>query len=865
VKKRVIMVSATHWDREHARPVEQFRWHLVYNVMDEVVRLLDDGTLPVFVLDGQVSPVEDYLAVRPDREADIQRLVQQGKLIIGPLFITPDEMLPSGECLVRNLLLGRRMCERFGPTMQVGHNHDTFGRCAQMPQILRGFGIRRALHHRGGGEDVPGWGAPFRWRAPDGSEVLAVMHVLHTTADLPDSADAAVQILRQSVAANDPCDLPIVLIGNGGDGAPPRPRLAQAAEWFNATCDDMEMHIGTLDEYFGALEALDGHEWPLVEGELHSSRHAIILSGVASARGYIKQADLEAERALLRHAEPLCTLAWVLTGDPYPREFIKRALHSILENQFHDTICGCSGDEVYRDAVRRYAHAKQIAQVLIERATKRLAQRLNTAPPEPGAVPVLAFNPHAAISAEPTIAHLYLPADHEALQPFHVVDAAGRPVPSQVLYQSVDPPHQPYFWRRFLPHDQPVRELQIAFRPELPPLGCAAYFVAPRDAPGQTDLSVDERGLENEFLRVEIALDGTVSLTDKRTGQTFTGLNRFEDEESLCGEYYHITSPTPHVETPPPPGRLSVTATGPLRATVRLEYEWSLPASARDDLQGRSAERVTCPLVADVSLWSGVPRVEFRVTFDNRVRDHRLRVVFPTALHADNLAVETPFAVVNRAIDLPDATGWADPPVHESAMHSFTDLSDGEKGLAVLSRGLREVAAEQTSGGTQVALTLLRAVGWIARLHPGVRGYRIPTPDAQCLGEHTFEYALYRHAGDWREGRVWEQAHRYVLPPAAFDVEPSPGDTGDVSLLSVAPSELVLSAAKQAEDGSGVVVRLWNVSGETIEGQLTFGLPIAEAWRISLAEEPIKQLDVAGNTVALSVGPHEVVTLLSLA
>jgi alpha-mannosidase len=152
-------------------------------------------------------------------------------------------------------------------------------------------------------------------------------------------------------------------------------------------------------------------------------------------------------------------------------------------------------------------------------------------------------------------------------------------------------------------------------------------------------------------------------------------------------------------------------------------------------------------------------------------------------------------------------------------------------------------------------------VGWIARLHPGVRGYCIPTPDAQCLGVHTFEYALYPHAGDWRKGRAWEQAHRYVLPPAAFDVEPSPGDAGDVSLLSVAPSELVLSAAKQAEDGAGVLVRLWNVSGETIEGQLTFGFPITEAWRTNLAEEPIRQLDVAGNTVALSVGAHEIATL----
>jgi alpha-mannosidase len=298
-----------------------------------------------------------------------------------------------------------------------------------------------------------------------------------------------------------------------------------------------------------------------------------------------------------------------------------------------------------------------------------------------------------------------------------------------------------------------------------------------------------------------------------------------------------------------------------LLATIALEHDWWLPVGARADLKGRTSECALCPLRVEVSLWADLPRVEFRVTFDNQARDHRLRVVFPTDLAAETLAVETPFAVVQRSLDLPAAENWVDPPVHESSQQTFADLSDGQIGLAVLNRGLREVAAERTPDGGQMALTLLRAVGWIARLHPGVSGYRIPTPEAQCPGRQTFEYALYPHAGDWRTGRVWEQAHRFAWPPSALDVDASPGEGGQLSLVEVSPGELVLSAAKQADNGRDLVVRVWNVSPEAAEGRLVCGFRIAEAWKANLAEEAPATLSVSDNVVTFHAGPHEIVTI----
>lgn len=864
MKKKAIILSMTHWDREHARPFEQFRWHLVYNVMDKLVDVLASGKLPWFTLDGQSSPVEDYLAIRPEQEEPIRRLVSEGKLLIGPLFTPPDDVLPSGEGLVRNLLLGKAIAERFGGSEMIGNNVDTFGRCAQMPQILRGFGIGRAVHARGVGDEVRGLGAPYRWRAPDGSEVLALMHYLQTTGALKEPEEEAVATLRGAVAAADSLDLPVVLIGNGGgsDGAPPQDRLPQLVDAFNEVSDDVEMSIGTLEDFFDAIEALDPAQWAVSEGEQRSGRHNVMLWGVPSARTYLKQANFAAERELFRYTEPMATMAWLLTGDEYPAPFTERALRFVLENHFHDTICGCSGDAVYHDVVRRYEHAMQICQILDERAAKRMAGVVKTQPPVEGANTLVVFNPLASGAGRYVCAKVYMPAEDDEPLAFQVLDSKGNAVASQVLEQKVRPTFQPYFWRRGLPYDKPVRELDVAFEATPPALGVAPYFVVPGDAPQASGtVSADEHHLENELVRVDIGGDGLIALTDKRSGHRFEGLCRFEDEESLCGEYYHVTAPVPDVRVAPSPKKVTVTRRGPLVASIAMEYDWALPVEAAADLHGRSAETVVCPMRVELSLWAGSPRVEIEVEFDNLARDHRLRVVFPTRLDTDGIDVESPFAVVRRPVDLPSGENWTDAPVPESPQQTFSDVSDGEVGLAVLNRGLTEIGVKRGADGVEMAVTLLRAVGWIARLHWAVAGYRIPTPEAQCAGKQRFEFALYPHAQDWLGGGVVAQTQDYAFPAVAYDPLPGKGTADSASLLAVTKGDLVVSSVKKAERCDDLVVRLWNAAPETVAAEVVFGFDVAEACVADMNEEPLEALPVAERKVSFAAGPHKIVTL----
>ena len=162
------VVSHTHWDREWYLTFQQFRFRLTRLVEALLEILGSDPGYRHFTLDGQAAVLEDVVDVRPDLEEPLRRHVREGRILIGPWFVLPDEFLVSPEALVRNLLLGDRICRAWGAKMDVGYLPDPFGHISQLPQLLRGFGIETAVFARGAG-DMP---VEFRWAAPDGTPVL---------------------------------------------------------------------------------------------------------------------------------------------------------------------------------------------------------------------------------------------------------------------------------------------------------------------------------------------------------------------------------------------------------------------------------------------------------------------------------------------------------------------------------------------------------------------------------------------------------------------------------------------------------------------------------------------------------------------
>ena len=322
------------------------------DVVDDVLARLETEEPLRFTLDGQLATVDDYLEIRPEAEERIRAQVEAGRLAIGPWQTLMDEWLVSGETIVRNLEAGLARAEDFGSAMRVGYLPDMFGHVAQMPQILRAAGIEIAVAWRGVPSVVESH--RFLWEGIDGSSIV--------TEYLPGGYGNAVGLYGEPETIEERYgpwfgDDPILAM-LGTDHMPLEPEVVQRLP--------DGARLGTLADYLAqpaSAQAATCH------GELRSAARANLLPGVTSSRIDLKAACARAERWLERYAEPL----QALYGDEWPEPFLREAWSRMFQNSAHDSICGCSADEVSAQVLVRYAEAEQIGRELAQRALARIA------------------------------------------------------------------------------------------------------------------------------------------------------------------------------------------------------------------------------------------------------------------------------------------------------------------------------------------------------------------------------------------------------------------------------------------------------------------------------------------------------------
>jgi alpha-mannosidase len=393
------LISHTHWDREWYLTFQQFRYKLIH-LMDMLLDILDKNQdYLYFLLDGQAIILEDYLEICPDRENELISHISQGRILIGPWYISPDEFLITGEAHIRNLLEGDRICSKYGSKMRIGYLPDTFGHIGQMPQILHGFGINEACAWRGLDEQP----CELLWKSPDGSRLLlsflreSYSNAANLSTADPEKFIKEIQELSLPLIENSLTDQ--ILLMNGTDHMEPSSDISTAISFYQAANLQDNLFHSTLPKYFnGVYKEISkaGIKLPEIIGELRSPMRAPLLPNVLSTRIHIKQRNRKSETDLLKWVEPFNALInWLEEplkssgqdnsvthqyGLQNQQSIISYVWKLLMKCHPHDSICGTSIDQVAKEMEIRFDQVDQLNNAMIDQGFQKLGEQINTSP-----------------------------------------------------------------------------------------------------------------------------------------------------------------------------------------------------------------------------------------------------------------------------------------------------------------------------------------------------------------------------------------------------------------------------------------------------------------------------------------------------
>ncbi|MFI5241505.1 MAG: glycoside hydrolase family 38 C-terminal domain-containing protein [Gemmatimonadales bacterium] len=863
----VHVVSHTHWDREWYLPASRFRQRLVA-LIDA---LLDDREDDApFLLDGQTIVLEDYLEVRPERRELLAASLRDGSIEAGPWYVLADELITSGESLVRNLFAGRATLRALGATApNVLYSPDAFGHPAMLPAIAAGFGMPVIVLWRGyGGQHHP-HGDVARWRAPDGSSAL-LYHLSPDGYELGASlsvdereARERWESLRSVLAPR--ATVGVVLLPNGADHHERQPNRRRAVASLAAVGAPDQIGLSSLEGFGRALvTAAETTRVPEVTGELRDSYgYTWTLQGTLASRSALKRRAAFAERDLLRDTEPWVALAKFIRGVDR-RALMRSAWKPLLQCHPHDTICGCSIDAVALAMASRLSEAETQADGLRDDAIFDIVGHdvvAARAAPERWKPSVVVRNPSA--HARGGIAHVEVLAAprHVRVGPGSSTDIAGETteamsvmlgsgeIPMQLLgagerHDRIESP-QSYPW------DDIVHSVRVAiWVPEIGGYGTRWIPLRKDDPLAKTmpfvEVRSGEHWMENAELRVDVDAHGTVRLATRDGTRVISSLIELEGFADL-GDLY-----TPSPRGDPFPVKFAEAAIGqdgPLFATIVMM--WSVGG---DDI----------PLVIVLGLDAGSSFLRVNIRGDNAREDCRLRLRLNTDVSRPQIFADATFGPVRRdPIVAPSDSKESAP--RTAPLARYVTLASRNRGATIYSDGLGEY--EALDDGV-VAITLFRAVGELSRNdipeRPGHAGWPVSTPNAQQLGMFDARFAVMLHGP--RDDATIDTIER-----TADDVlHPLSGNTIRSTLRLPEPTDgvsldgrgLSLSAIKTSEDGEWLVLRCVNLTDRAVVGDWVLGADVSEARTSRLDELPGAPIPLSGRRVPILAGPRAIVTIL---
>jgi len=760
----------------------------------------------------------------PEMFKEIEQRVKEGRWeVIGGMWVEPDLNMPAGESLVRQILVGKEYFQqKFGVDVKIGWNPDSFGYNWQLPQIYKKAGMDYFVTQKllWAHEFTTFPYKLFWWESPDGSRILT--YFPHDYAGSIEAEPLAKDLSQwmPSIYGPELHDSPEMLhlygVGDHG-GGPTRAMLDNANRLMAPGAVYPNLEFSTAAGFFADLEKrLSRMNVPTWKDELYFQYHR----GVFTTQAETKRRIRRSEEAVL-NAEEFASLA-SLYGRIYPHDELQLAWKNLLFDHFHDIMPGSGIAVNYLDAKRNLEDVQRMGHEISDAALKEIVAHVNT---EGNGVPIVIFNSLSWPRTEIVEVEVQLPGPAKYLE---VVNSAGKRAPSQLLAMDTGTPR--------------ARLLMLA---SAPALGYNTYFVraAAKPEPNSSAVKASADTLENEFVRLKIDPKSgcMLSLFDKRSktealapSETDTG----GPKDGVCGNLLQEFADKPkqwdawnidadfekqHWDLDSA-DEVKLVESGPLRAVIRVKNHFQ-----------------NSTFVRDVTLYAGMPRADVKMQADWHEKHILLKVAFPLSAHTDKATFEIPFGSIERPTTRNTPAEQAE---FEVPAQRWADLSESTHGFSLLN----DCKYGYDAKGNVLRLSLLRSPEW-------------PDPHAD-EGQHEFTYSLYPHGGGWREALTVRQGYELNYKLFSMQTEKHEGQlAAEHSFVQMHPDNLILTAMKKAEDGSGVVLRFYEWAGREGDAKLALPAGVESVSETDLMERTTGPLSVRNGEVTVHTKPYEIKTI----
>lgn len=894
MKRKVHVVPHSHWDREWYFTTSRSKVYLMKDLKDVLDTLESNPDFKYFMVDAQGSLLDDYIKWMPQDKDRITKLVKEKKLVIGPWYTQTDQLVISGESIVRNMYYGMKRCETFGGYMNVGYVPDSFGQSGNMPQIYKEFGIDDTLFWRGVSDDMVNH-TDYNWRGDDGSVVFTtqIPFGYYIGGNIPEDPKQSEEFWQKECfeKAGGRSATKHIYFPNGFDQAPIRTNLPEIIKERNEKDPENEYVISCIEDYIKDVKS-ENPELEEVSGELVIAKHMRIHKSIFSSRSDLKVMNTQIQNYVTNVMEPLLTLSYNL-GNDYPHEAVGEIWKLLFENAAHDSIGSCISDTANEDVYVRYKQARDIAVNLVELHSRLIA----TSVKNDAEMTFTLINTLPQKRNDTVVVKTYIPGGD-----FAILDEKGnkvdytviesRDLTDYVLSQTIklDPS------RKFYVPSQ-VLEATIAIKTsDVPAFGYVQYTL---DTKGNSAKNLEKKNtLENEFYAINVEEDGSLTITDKENNVTYKNQGVLV-ENGDDGDSFNYSPPRKDLEVFSNKSECSVEVSGSdIYDQAVIKFNMVVPKDLEERAEGKVS--VNLPITMTVALRKDSKVIDFNVHVDNKGLSHRLCVLFDSQIVSSFNYADEQFGSIKRpnyyekemklymasaenktekkagvqelANWANDQSTWQEPPISIEPTQSYVSLTDGKQGIAVIPQGVREY---EVLDNHMIRLTLFRTYGFMGKenliYRPGrASGERIiETPAAQLLKEMDFAFGFTTYASDINEANVDTLAKAYntnieVYTYAEFlngrlifsqrEIE---GTKESRYSLFETENKLVVSAIKKAEDNEGYIIRLFNGKNhENISDTIKFNFDVKEAYYTNLKEEKTEDIKVENNTINVKELSH---------